>query len=262
MLEFDWVTILWEIVNFAIIAVALYFLVFKPIVKRSEQRAQEKARLLEEMKADREAAALKLEEINRRLANLDKELQQVADEAYEQNKVLQAELLEATQDEASQILQDALLEVRKEQFVDMKQHQNELINIILKISSQSLQKVTPPNVHAALIEELTKQIWNLGKTHMNQVQTIRESLSDRQAKAYVTSAIPLTGEQEVSLVRTFSALADNNINLEVEIDKSLIAGVKVRLGDLIIENSLAATLEAVRDEIAESLEHVNLEQND
>jgi len=262
MLEFSGSTIIWEIVNFLVITVVLYFLVFKPIVKRSEERAQEKALLLEEMKADREAAAIKLEEINHRLTNLDKELRQIADEAYEQNKVLQAELLEATHEEANQILQDALLEVRKEQFVDMKQHQNELINIILNISSQSLQKVTPPNVHAVLIEDLTKQIWDLGKTHMNQVQTIRESLSDRQAKAYVTSAIPLTGEQEVSLVRTFSALADNNINLEVDIDKNLIAGVKVRLGDLIIENSLAANLEAIQDEIVESLEQVSLEQND
>ena len=63
-------------------------------------------------------------------------------------------------------------------------------------------------------------------------------------------------------MRTFSALADNNINLEVDIDKNLIAGVKVRLGDLIIENSLAANLEAIRDEIVESLEQVSLEQND
>lgn len=261
MLEFSGSTIIWEIVNFLVITVVLYFLVFKPIVKRSEARAAEKARLMEELKQDRQAAAVKLEEVNTRLANLDMEIEKITDEAYERNKVLQAELLEATREEANHILQEALFEVRKEQFVDIKKHQNDLVDVVLNVSSDVIRKVTPPEVHTSLIEGLTKKIWSLGKTHMHQVQTIRESLSERQASAFVTSAFPLTGEQEMNLVRTFSALADSDVNVEVEIDEALIAGIKVRLGDMIIENSLAAQIADIRDEIADSLEQVSLEND-
>jgi len=261
MLEIDWVTILWEIVNFVIITIALYFLVFKPIVKRSEARAIEKSRLFEELIRDREKAAADLKEINARLASLDDEIQQITDEAYEQNKILQAELLEATRAEANHILQNALVEVQKEQVVNIKQYRNEIIDTVLSISNQSLRKVVPLSVHASLIEGFTQEILNLGKTQMRQVQAIRESLSKREATAYVTSALPLTSEQELSLVRTFNALVDSDVNIDIEIDELLIAGIKVRLGDMIIENSLASQLEKIRSDITETLESTYLDHD-
>lgn len=261
MLEIDWVTIIWEIVNFIIISIALYFLVFKPIVKRSAARAVQKARQIDEINRDRELAATNLAEINTRLADLDQEILTITDEAYEQNKVLQAELLEATREEAQQILQDALLEVRKEQSVDMQKHQNELVDVILNISKQSLRKVTPIGVHNSMIDELTKRIWDLGKTQMKQVQSIRESLFERQPEAFVTTAFALTHEQELNLVRTFNALADSQVEINVDVNEDLIAGIKVRMGDMIIENSLASQLEQIREEIAESLDLASLDHD-
>jgi len=259
MLEIDWVTILFEVVNFVIITVVLYFLVFKPIVKRSEARAVEKARLMDEMVRDQESAALHLAEIESRLKSLDVEIEKITDEAYENNKALQADLLAATHKEAEKILQNALMEVRKEQFVEMKKHQSRLVDVVLSISAGALQKITPLSVHANLIEELTRTIWDLGKTDMRQVQSIRESLSERTPKAYVTTAHPLTAEQELNLVRTFSALADNDVQIELETDENLIAGLKVRLGDQIIENTMAAQLEGIRDEISQTLEQVDID---
>ncbi len=261
MLEIQWVTILWEIINFLIISVVLYFLVFKPIVKRSKERAVKKARLMDEMVYDRNAAATRLTEINTRLTNLDTEIEKITDEAYEQNKKLQMELLQATRDEAAQILQDALLEVHKEQLIDMKQHQNVIVDTILDIAGQTLRKVAPPAVHISLIDELTRRIWEMGKTSMHQVQLIRESVSDRQAVAYITSPQPLTGEQEMNLVRTFSALVDGDVNIDLEIDERLIAGLKVRIGDLVIENSLRSQLEGIREEIAVSIDQVGMDHD-
>ena len=261
MLDIQWVTIIWEIINFLIITVVLYFLVFKPIVKRSKERAVKKARLMDEMMRDRDTAATRLEEINTRLTHLDTEIEKITDEAYEQNKKLQMELLQATREEAAQILQDALLEVHKEQFIDMKQHQNEIVDTILEIAGQALRKVAPPSVHSSLIDELTKKIWDMGKTSMHQVQTIRESVAERQAVAYITSPQPLTGEQEMKLVRTFSALVDGDVNLDLKTDERLIAGIKVRIGDLVIENSLMSQFENIREEIAESIEQIGMDND-
>ena len=66
MLEFDGVTILLEIINFLIIAAALNFLLFKPVVKRAEAQRIERERLEAELKRDREEAAEKLAAINER----------------------------------------------------------------------------------------------------------------------------------------------------------------------------------------------------
>ena len=70
MLEIDPVTILAEIVNFIILAAALYFLFFKPITKRMDQQAEEKEKLLTEAKEKDKDAAKLLGEIELRLSNI------------------------------------------------------------------------------------------------------------------------------------------------------------------------------------------------
>jgi len=100
-----------------------------------------------------------------------------------------------------------------------------------------------------LIEELNAEIWDMGKTDMRQVQAIRDSLTERTPTVKVASAVPLTADQQRNLVRTFSALADRDVNIELETDPELIAGIKVRIGDLIVENSLTSQLLDIKEEI-------------
>jgi len=115
-------TIVWQIINFIIIAVALYYLVFKPVARNADRRAKEKAELMRELKEDREEAARKLEEINNRLSNLDEEIEQILQEAYEKNKVKQEELLQATYEEAMQIMANAIQQAKQEQRAELNKN--------------------------------------------------------------------------------------------------------------------------------------------
>ena len=144
MLDLDWSTILWETLNFLLITVVLYFLVFRPMAKRAEIRAIEKARLKAELEFDRSEAAVKLEEIDDRLVNFEQEVQKISDEAYASSQNLQTNLLEATRKEAKTVMLDAVKEARKEQFVDIKHNQVELVAAILAITKQTLKSVIPP----------------------------------------------------------------------------------------------------------------------
>src|SRR5665811_76082 len=141
MLDLDWSTILWETLNFLLITVVLYFLVFRPMAKRAEIRAIEKARLKAELEFDRSEAAVKLEEIDDRLVNFEQEVQKISDEAYAGSQNLQTNLLEATRKEAKTVMLDAVKEARKEQFVDIKHNQVELVAAILAITKQTLKSV-------------------------------------------------------------------------------------------------------------------------
>ncbi|MFN2303464.1 MAG: F0F1 ATP synthase subunit delta, partial [Anaerolineales bacterium] len=52
----------------------------------------------------------------------------------------------------------------------------------------------------------------------------------------------------------FSALADTNVNMEIEIEPDIIAGIRVRIGDLVVENSLAMELNELKSDVVKSLE--------
>jgi F-type H+-transporting ATPase subunit b len=254
MIDIDPVTILAQILNFLVIAVVLYFLLFKPTVKRIEKRSQEKEAILSNAKKKEKEAEDKLVQIEQRLINIDQEIETRLEEAYQQAQEESERLLEETQNEAERILRDAEKEAQKRQRQEFAELEDELVHTILNISAQVLAKTTPDKTHDVLIEQLNKEIWDMGKSDMPQVRTIRDSLSERTATVYVTSAKELAPEQQRNLVRTFNALADRNVNMEIEIDRELIAGIRVRMGDLVVENNLAMELTELKTKVSEALE--------
>jgi len=92
-------------------------------------------------------------------------------------------------------------------------------------------------------------------------ETIRKSLKDREPLVELFTAKPLTVEEQGTLVRTFSALADRNIRLDVEINPALTAGVQIRMGDLIFDNSYQAKLLMLREQIKEEFDKRSAEEN-
>jgi len=256
MLDLDLGTIIWEIINFLVLTVVLYFLVFKPMTKRAEERATEKAATRAALLADREAAAVKLADLDERLLNLDEEIQKITDTAYENSQIQQKDLLEATREEANQIMMKAVSEARREQEVDIKRSQMDLVETVIEISNDTLSKVTPPKIHDELIEELTRTIWNMGKTDMRMVQGIRDSLVDRIPTVEVAVPRELSPEQQMKLISTFNALADKEVDLIITIQPELVAGLKARIGDIVLDNSLGTQLNSLRDDINLKLETV------
>ncbi len=254
MLDIDLVTILAEILNFLVIAAALYFLLFKPSVERIEKRSRKNEALLSNAKQKEQEAEQKLTQIEDRLSNIDKEIEAQLEEAYKKAQAESEALIEETQKEAEKIIKDAEREAEKRQNLEIEELEQELVDAIMNISAQVLLKTTPDKTHERLIEELNQEIWDMGKSDMPQVRTIRESLSERTPTVNVVSAKELTPDQQRSLVRTLSALADRNVNMEIEIDPKLIAGIRLRMGDLVVENNLAIELEELKQDVFESLE--------
>jgi F0F1-type ATP synthase delta subunit len=55
-------------------------------------------------------------------------------------------------------------------------------------------------------------------------------------------------------VRTFSALADRDVNVDLKVDPSLGLGLQVRLGDLVMDTTIAGQLDGLRENVVEALE--------
>ena len=83
--------------------------------------------------------------------------------------------------------------------------------------------------------------------------SIRRSLGDRNPTVRVATARELSPEQQRNLVRTFSAVADRNVSVDLDLDSSLAAGLRVRIGDLVIDNSIARQVADLHDRLAEAL---------
>ena len=262
MLDLDLGTIIWEILNFLVLTVILYFLVFEPMTRRAEERAIEKAALRAALQRDHLDARQRVEELDERLLNLGEEIERITDEAYVNSQIQQRDLLDATREEAEFIMMEAVNEARKEQEVDIKRLQGDLVETVIRISNDTLREVTPAQVHDQLIEEMTRNIWNMGRTDMRMVQNIRESLEARIPTVEIEVPRELTTEQQMKLINTFNALADKEVDLEVAVKPELVSGIRARVGDIVLDNTIYAHLDSLRDEIGQKLETLAKPENE
>jgi len=254
MLNLDAWTVLFQIVNFLVLATALYFLVFKPVMRGMREQAAEKERAEQELEQNRAKVARARSELEARLASTENEAKRIIIDAQEKAESLRQSLLEATEQEVERILAEAHANSERIQEQLLSDFRDELLGTIMTVSSQVVGRITPQQAHDAMVQQLNDRIWEMGRSEMQRVEEFRRALGTRVPTVFVTTAKPLSAEQQTLLTRTFAALADRQVNVEIKVDPGLAAGLRVRLGDLIVDNSVAGQLEELQDNVAEAFE--------
>lgn len=67
--------------------------------------------------------------------------------------------------------------------------------------------------------------------------------------AYVTAAKPLSADQQHRLRAALASQAGREVNLQLTVDPAVLGGVRVQLGDEVIDGTIAARLEAAKREL-------------
>ena len=254
MLNLDLVTIIFQVVNFVVLVVLLNHFLFRPLLRRAAQRAAEKERTLQELTEERQNVASLRAELEQRLSQVEEEGRKIIVQAQEQAESERQELLKRARSEVEQILLEAHADAYRVRQQAMREFHEQLLDAILEISGSVISRVVPPEVHDALVTQLSERIWEMGRTEMQRVEAFRRSLGAREPVAYITSARELSTEQRGQMARTLTALADRHVNMELKTDPELVAGVRVRLGDMLIDNSIAGQLSELRAQVSAALE--------
>jgi F-type H+-transporting ATPase subunit b len=248
MLELDIPTIVFEILNFLLLSVLLYFLLFRRVMERVRARAEEKERIMQEIKDERQQAAQTREEIEQRLGDIDHEISTIVAEAQESMERERRNIIQSARDEAKRILNEARSEADQLHHKALDDFRQEVLETISEISGYILRNIAPDEVHNQLVENLNERIWEMGRQEMPRVEAIRRSLDERSPTITVESARELTADQQRELARTLSALIDRDIDLDITLDPDLILGLQMRVGDTIINNSIASELQEIQHE--------------
>jgi F-type H+-transporting ATPase subunit b len=253
MLNLDVATVIFQVINFLALAALLYYFLFRPVMRNVRARDAERERLAQETARERDEAERLRAELEARLARAEEEAAAIIVEAQDQAKIERTELLQEAQAEVERILVEAHADGQRVQQQAVDDFHEELLDAIIELSGWAISNTALPEVHDALVQQLNDRIWELGRSEMERVETFRRALGDRAPTAYVATARPLSPEQQGLLARTFTALADRHVNLELRIDRSLAAGVQVRLGDTLVDNSIRGQLAELRETVSRTL---------
>lgn len=107
--------------------------------------------------------------------------------------------------------------------------------------SESVQKFLGTLLQAGQIEQLDAILVELD--HLIQQRPKRQT-------ARITSAVPLTEAEQVALRKRLVERFGADLEFQFDVDASLIGGIYLRVGDQVIDGSVAGKLAAMRDELA------------
>jgi F-type H+-transporting ATPase subunit b len=257
MLELDLATVLWQAVNFIILMAALYYILFRPILRQMHARQEEQARTKRQLELDQQHAADLRAELGARLSSAEEEAEALITRARNQADVERAAILQEAQAEVERILTEAQMDAYRLKRQAVDEFHEDLLSAVLDVSGLVIGRVAPDELHASMVGQLCDSVWEMGQSDMRRVEVLRRSLGERTPTVVARTAQPLTPQQQGNLVRTFSALADRNVNIDLQVEPALGLGVQVRLGDLVMDNTIAGRLDDLRDSVLTSLtEHM------
>lgn len=253
MLDLDISTILWQIFNFLIFAGLLYYFLFRPMSARIKAVAAEKEQLQQELLADREAAAALRVELEARMEGMEEEAARIVEEANNRTELDRVALMQEVQAEVEHILTEAQVDAYRLKRQAVDEFHEDLLRAVLDVSALAIGRVSPEHLQDALLKQLNDSVWELGRADMQRVELLRRSLGTRTPLVIARAAKPLTAEQQGQLVRTFTALADRNITLDLTVEPALGLGMSVRIGDLVLDNTIAGRLGVLQEDVLDML---------
>ncbi|MGQ9586456.1 MAG: F0F1 ATP synthase subunit B [Anaerolineae bacterium] len=146
-----------QIVNFTLLAVLLYVVAYKPVLRMMDER---QARIEKGMKDAEEAgrrAAEAQEEFERRIAESKREAQNVMAQATAQGEKVREEILARAREEAQQLIERAKEEIRLEREQALAELQAEVADLTILVTHKVLGQVVDEDTQRRLVRQFIQE---------------------------------------------------------------------------------------------------------
>jgi F-type H+-transporting ATPase subunit b len=243
-MQFDWSTLVLELVNFLVLVWLLKRFLYRPIlgVVAARQAAIDQAAA---RTAEAEARARSLEaQYNARLQNWEQERASAREALREE--------LHAERQRALVALNQSLDQAREQARVLDERHQAELVErsqrLALKQGAEfvrrALARLSGPELQARLVQLAIDELAGLPEQRKAQ---LRDALSSVHAPGVISSAFALEPPQRAALTRAIEAAVGDGHAWTFREDSALIAGVRVSVGPWVLHANLSEELSLFQD---------------
>jgi F-type H+-transporting ATPase subunit b len=242
---FDPTTFLFELVNFGLLLWILQRVLYRPLRAGIERRRAELAGERERATADRSAAEALSMEADARLAEIEKLRETIVADAREQAAKEAARILEqARQDAAAEgeRVQRTLEREREEALAWVREA---TVDNAAEIAGRLLQDLLPESADQVLTEALVASL--AGHADALREETLASAGTDSRLSALLCVPRPPSEEVLMTLREALAGVCSAPCDLVVREDESLVAGPVLRIGDHVLDASVAGHLAVLRE---------------
>jgi len=250
MLNINLSTVIFQIINFLILAFLLFKFLFRPVMRILDERAKRVTRALDEAeKREKKAEAIQAEYLGK-MEEAKREVEARREAAREEMKRARREVIEQARTEVQALRAKAEEEIEKERMEAIRRHREELATLVTSMSARMLTEVGDGRLHGVFFYAFLDRLARLEPESLRRQRDVEEM---GVIPVEVTSADPLSEADTERLEQVLSSLLEKEVRLDPRLDPSLIGGAIVRFGDHLIDGSLRGQLARLREKVLREL---------
>ncbi len=227
-----------QIFNFAILFVVLRKWVFIPIMGLLEKRRESIAKGLEDARVAGEARANAEKEAEGILAEAQKKASEIVRDATERAEQAAAEVKSQSEKEAEEARVAAMAEAESIREQALAELRGQVAALAIAAAQKVIGEALDEQRQRALISEFFS-----GVTGGEVVVLEGQELSGESA--VVTSALPLTEQEQDTVRKEIVGAMGSGAAVSFRVDPAILGGLVVRVGDTVIDGSVAGRLSSL-----------------
>ena len=231
-----------QIFNFTILLIVLAAWVYKPIVNMIETRRKTIEQGLEDAREAAEARANAEKEAEKILAEAQAKASEIVREATERAEQAGRDILAAAEADAAKAKENALAEAVADRDRLLSDMRDQIASLAIAATQKLIGEALDEKRQHSLLDEFFSGVKD-GKV------VVLEGLETSGASAEVTSAIPLTTEEQAIIKKDILARIGDQATVTFRVDPNILGGLVIRVGDKVLDNSVAGQLEELRQSL-------------
>ena len=244
---------LFAVINFVILFGALFFITRKMIARMFKERRDKIAAALDEAKAAEENAAALEDRIGKDKAQAQQQEDELLAGTRRQVEENSVSAAESSQEAANVLRQSAAVREQQLRAIMQEEVSAQVLRQVAEATGKALQKDEYALRRKALVDDFIQNIDHSVSAQPSDLLTLSEG---KKLAVTVAAAQPLPEEELASLRRKLTEIfaaackeagedvpAGELIDLRSEVDESLVAGVRLRVGDTVYDGSALRRLE-------------------
>ncbi|HLO33525.1 MAG TPA: F0F1 ATP synthase subunit B [Anaerolineales bacterium] len=230
-----------QIIAFIIVFLTLNAWVYQPMLNMMESRKQKIAQGLEDARVAAEARASAEKEAAKIVADAQTEASKIVREATERAVLAGQDVKTAAEAEAARAHEAAIAEAEVERNRILGDLRSQVAALAIAAANKLVGEALDDKKQRSLLDEFFSGVRS-GKL------VVLGGANFKGESAQVTSALPLNKDEEEAVRRDVLAQAGAK-EVTFRVDPSILGGLVIRVGDKVLDSSVAGKLEGLRQSL-------------
>jgi F-type H+-transporting ATPase subunit b len=227
-----------QILMFAILFITLKKWIYGPMINMLDNRRTKIAQGLEDAQVAADARSNAEKEAEKILAEARSQASDIVRAASEQAETAGKEVRAQMEAEAAKARENAMAEIEQERNRILAEMRNQVAALAIASTQKLIGDSLDEKRQRALVDEFFSGVKS-GKV------VVLEGAAVKGDAAEVTSALPLTSTEEETVKKSLGASA----KVTFKVDPAILGGLVVRVGDRIVDGSVAGQLQGLRQSL-------------